>query len=214
MLSLYAKQRVVYYYDQGLRAPSITKLLQEEGINVSRVGVYKFLIRYKRTGNLARREGSSPPHKITPEVKEIVEQQMQLDDETTACQLHKLLLDKGFRMSRSTILRCRTELGWTFRGSAYCQLIRPRNKVKRLEWARHYQHEAASGFEDVIWTDESTIQIETHKRFCYRKIGHAAKSKPRFRCNFCCYICVDALTWIIILFSYLRQFYTMFFSSC
>ncbi len=34
------------------------------------------------------------------------------------------------------ILRGRRQLGWTYRGSAYCQLIRQANKVKRLEWAR------------------------------------------------------------------------------
>ena len=43
---------------------------------------------------------------------------MQEDDETTAHQLHRALLEAG-----STIIRGRTELGWTFRGSAYCQLM-------------------------------------------------------------------------------------------
>ena len=32
----------------------------------------------------------------------------------------------------SMVLRCRTYLGWTFRGSSYCQLIRHENKQKRL----------------------------------------------------------------------------------
>ena len=54
---------------------------------------------------------------------------MRLDDETTASQLHKLLVSKGYIMSFRTILHCRKELGWTFRGSSYCQLIRTVNKV-------------------------------------------------------------------------------------
>ena len=66
--------------------------------------------------------------KITQQVKELVEVQMRLDDETTASQLHKLLVSKGYIMSFRTILRCRKELGWTFRGSSYCQL-RTVNKV-------------------------------------------------------------------------------------
>ena len=105
---------------------------------------------------------------------------MMEDDETTASQLHKYLIDNGILISLSTILRCRTSLGWTFRGSAYCQLIRAVNKLKCLEWARQYLHEANSGFEDVVWTDESSIQVDTHKRFCYRKVGCAPKSKPRY----------------------------------
>ena len=36
-----------------------------------------------------------------------------------------------------------------------------------------------SGFQNVIWTDESSIQIETHKRHCYRLQGCPPKRKPK-----------------------------------
>ena len=60
-------------------------------------------------------------------------------------------------------------MGWTFRGSAYCQLIRAGNKQKRLDWAKKYLDEVGDGFNNVVWTDESSIQLETHKskpRYC------------------------------------------------
>ena len=63
---------------------------------------------------------------------------MREDDETTAEQLYSLLTSRGFQISKKTILRCHTHLGWTFRGSAYCQLIHEPNKLKRLQWARDY----------------------------------------------------------------------------
>ena len=69
---------------------------------------------------------------MTKEVRCLVEQQMRLDDQTTAHQLHSLLSDNGFSLSLRTILRCRTTLGWTFLGSSYCQLIRDVNKVSRF----------------------------------------------------------------------------------
>lgn len=53
-------------------------------------------------------------------------------------------------------------------------------QVKRKEWAMQYRGEADGGFADVVWTDESTIQIETHKRFAYRKKGCRPKRKPRY----------------------------------
>ena len=68
----------------------------------------------------------------------IVEQQMQSDDETTAVQLQRILADSGHALSLRTILRSRSKLGWTFRGSAYCQLICDTNKEKRLKWAQEY----------------------------------------------------------------------------
>ena len=167
------------YYEEGNRAPTIQRLLQEEGISVSRVGVWKFLHRYIKTGTLLRKEGSGRRSKITQEIKVLVEQQMLRDDETTAYQIHRMLNANGFELSISTILRCMQQLGWTFKGSSYCQLIRQANKVKRLEWARQYLNECEDGFTDVIWSDESSIQIETHKRYCYRKKGCAPKTKPR-----------------------------------
>ena len=104
---------------------------------------------------------------------------MNKDDETTAYQLHKLLLERGMRVSISSVLRYRRALGWTYRGSAYCQLIREINKQKRLAWAKQYLNEAEDGFDNVIWSNESSIQCDTHKRFCYRKKNCSPKNKPR-----------------------------------
>ena len=120
----YKKQRVLYYYSQGLNAPTIAKLLKRELLPCSRVGVDKFLKKFIETGSLNRRNGSGRPFIITAEIKEIVREKMQEDDETTAHQLHLLLCDHGYTISLKTILRCSKSLGWTFQGSAYCQLIR------------------------------------------------------------------------------------------
>ena len=51
-------------------------------------------------------------------------------------QVLRFLKLNGHNLSVSTVLRCRKMLGWTCRGSVYCQLIREGNKVKRLEWAK------------------------------------------------------------------------------
>ena len=179
VLSTYAKQRILAYHSAGLRAPNIKQKLQEEGITVSRVGVWKFLCKYKRTGTLAKLEGGGRRSKITNKIKQIINQQLLHDDETTAYQMHKMLTEKGIDISIATILRCRKQLGWTFRGSAYCQLIRNVNKLKRLEWAKLHLNEAEDGFADVVWSDESSIQMETHKRYCYRKQDSPPKNKPR-----------------------------------
>ena len=137
----------------GLRPYTIAKVLEEEGIKVCRYGVYKFLVTYRETGSVQRQSGSGRLSKTTMQVKELVEEQMQKDDETTAYQLHHLLVENGIEISLKTVLRCRTTLGWTFRGSAYCQLIREANKVKRLQWSEQHKDD---NFDDVIWTNEAT----------------------------------------------------------
>ena len=176
--STYKRQRILCHYLEGRKAPTIAKLLEQEKLKASRVGIAKFLEKFRETGSIGRRPGSGRPSKVTAEIKTLVEERMRLDDETTAYQLHAFLVGKGYDISRRTILRCRTTLGWTFRGSAYCQLIRNANKAKRLEWARNNSYSDVA-FENVLFTDECTVQLETHRRFCYHKRGEAPKSKPR-----------------------------------
>ena len=173
----YKKQRILHYYLKGHRAPTIRKRLLYEGLFCSRRGVYSFLRNFEETGMISRKPGSGCPSKVTREVKEFVEQQMQRDDETTAYQLHQLLNEAGHQISISTILRCRKTLGWTFQGSAYCQTIREANKQKCLDFARKHLDD---DFDNVIWSDECTVQMDSHRRFCCRKMNQAPKLKPRF----------------------------------
>ena len=175
--NLYEKRRIIHFYKLGCRPPTIVKLLREENVIVTRVGVAKFIDRYIETGSLSRKPGSGRPPSITQQMQAIVEAKMREDDETTAFQLRSLLLSHGFIISKRTVLCCRTQLGWTFRGSAYCQLIRRANKVKRLEWAHQHLHDS---FDNVVWTDECSVQLESHKRFCCRKQGEPPRLKPRY----------------------------------
>ena len=56
--------------------------------------------------------------------------------ESTAKELAKKILDKyGIQLSKSRVSAWRKKLGWIQTGSRYCQLIRERNKVKRVDWA-------------------------------------------------------------------------------
>ena len=178
--STYKQQRIIYFYSLGYKSTSIVELLREESLNVKVSAVCRLIKKYKETGTIARRMGSGRPTKITPEVLRIVEEQMKKDDETTAVQLQKILVDKGHALSLKTILTSRLKLGWTFRGSAYCQVIRDANKQKRLMWATENLAEVQhNGFKDVLWTDECSVQLEQHKRFCYRKKSEPPRPKPR-----------------------------------
>ena len=128
VFSDYTKQRIVFYYNQGLKPPTISSLLDQKGIKVSRRGILKFLTNYRSSGSICRRPGSGRPSKITEDVKRLVEEKMRQDDETTAMQLYQLLTVNGYALSKATILHCRTSLGWTFRGivNSFERLIKRR----------------------------------------------------------------------------------------
>ena len=180
VLSTCEKQRIVFYSARGFKPSQILSALRVEGIYTCRQTIARFIKRYQGTGTISRKEGSGRPTKVTAHILQLVERAMIADDETTAVQLHVLLKSCGVRISLSTIIRSRHALGWTFRGSKYCQLIRHANKAKRLEWAQQYHPEfLVGGFENVIWTDETTVQLESHRRHSYRKKGSPAVLKLR-----------------------------------
>ena len=90
--------------------------------------------KYKVHRTLSHLHGSGGCFKPTPEVLAIIEAQIQADDQATATQLVKVVDAKGYKVSKSTIIRAHRTLGWTFHGSRYCQMIREQNKEKRVVW--------------------------------------------------------------------------------
>ena len=173
----YTKQRILSLYWRGYKISDVVEyLVLEDDIQTTKQGVRQFLKRYKLSKTIARKPGSGLPPKLSPSLQQLIENTMRNDDETTATQLQAILASQNMYVSLATIVRNRLDLGWTYRGSAYCQLIRQQNKEKRLDWARTYIND---DFNNVIWSDETTVQIETHKRYCYRKEGQKPRPKPR-----------------------------------
>ena len=144
-------------------------------------GMRKFIKRFKQYCTIVRIPGSERHSKITPVIKQLGDTKLVEDDETTAMQLQKMLLANRFQLSINMILRSWSKLGWTFRNSTYCQLIRDVNKAKRVEWASAYlQVSQTDSFQEVIWTDECSVQLETHHRHSYRRKGELPTLKPRW----------------------------------
>ena len=177
VLSRYCKQRIVQlYFERKVSYGRLAKVLAAEGLKVPKKTIWTTISKYKAHGTLSRLPGSGRRFKLTPEALAMIEAQMQADDETTATQLVKMLNAAGYDVSRSTIIRARRRLGWTFHGSRYCQMIRAQNKEKRIIWARANEHNT---FDTIVWTDESMIQLENHRTFSYRKVGEAPRPKAR-----------------------------------
>ena len=92
---------------------------------------------------------------------------MTRNDELTASGL-KDILSKRFgaanvQYSIRTIARLRSELGWTFTTAKHCEAICDSNKQKRLDWCKK-RIEEKELIDNVIFTDESTVQLECHQK--------------------------------------------------
>ena len=116
----YTQQRIILLNQHRLKAPEIAKLVSSESTQVTMQGAHESLCKLRATGTIAKHTGSGRPSKIIDAIKAVVDQQMVKDDETTAVQLYELLQSNAeTKLSMSTILHCRSSLGWTFRDSAY-----------------------------------------------------------------------------------------------
>ena len=84
VFSTYTKLRIVHYQRKGYKPYTIANLVKEnDSIVVLRYSVAKFLKVYETTGSIERRPGSGRMSNITWKIKELVEDKMKEDDETT-----------------------------------------------------------------------------------------------------------------------------------
>ena len=95
------------------------------------------------------------------------------DNELTSRQLFALFSTKypDVQVSISTIKRARQHLGWISKKTRYCALIREVNKEKRLQWCKERLEENDLELDDVIFSDKSSVQLESHRKTSYHKVG-------------------------------------------
>ena len=184
-LTKYERQRVVSIAsDVRLKPGQIVHMLGAEGILTSSQTVMRTLTWWKETGSYEDRPKSGCPKTVPETHYRFIDEKMAENDELTALDLMELLVDKFGRFECSyslrTIARVRLELGWTFSTTQYCQAIRDANKDKRVEWCKQRLMEGET-FDDVIFTDESTIQLDRHGRKSFRKRGAPRKLKYRHK---------------------------------
>ena len=101
----------------------------------------------------------------------------------TSTQLHAAFKEAypSVVTSLSTIKGARHHLGWTAKRTRYCRLISNINKEKRMEWCLYVVLAGDLDFKDVIWTDECSVQLKSHRKVTYHKEGEPARmvSRPK-----------------------------------
>ena len=81
--------------------------------------------------------------------------------------------------SLSTVKRAQRHLGWTAKRTRYCQLINEINKEKRIEWCLDRVIGDDMDMRDVTWTDECSVQFESHQKTIYHKEGEPSRMTSR-----------------------------------
>ena len=175
--------RVIGLWKLKYRLKDIQAKLQEEEIRVSKKSLCLLIRKYKETSSVCDRKYQRIRKSLNQEQYRYIDNCMAENKELTSRQLYQKLLEEfpGVKTSISSVKRARRELGWVCKRSRYCALITETNKEKRLKWCEERQQTNDLQFSDVIFTDECTIQLESHRKVCYRKKKEPAPlcAKPK-----------------------------------
>ena len=116
------------------------------------------------------------PQKLTHEMLQIINSELTENDEINSWQLQSSLKERypSLHVLLQTIRCVHKKLDWVSTKPHYCQLIRDLNKRKRYLWCQYLQR-SNEKFENVIFTDECTVQLDRHSRLCFRKKTPAKK---------------------------------------
>ena len=171
------KFRIVSMHTKGFKVKSIMETLHADGIAITRQYISRIIKRFKQKGSIADKENKGRITRLKLGHLDFIDNSYKANDELTANDLQKLLIDNfKINLSIPSIKRIRKKLGWKQTGPRYCQAIRPANCIKRLEFVKKLQAENDT-FENVIFTDESSIIIDRHAGVCFRKVGEEANLK-------------------------------------
>lgn len=170
-LSVTSHKRVIFLKRRGYSLQAICQRLSDEGNIMSMGSLQRLLNKFQKVHTVRDLPRATRPRLLTPEMVSALESYLRNDDEMTARKL-KTKLGENFtnfpNVSLATIKRNCKECGWVCTRPHYCQLIRDANKIKRKEWCQQ-QLDNNEQFEDIIFTDEYTVQLDHHGRLCFRK---------------------------------------------
>ena len=180
-MSLATQSRVVALSESDYTLSKIQRHLASEDITVSKKSLCLLLRKYRTTGSVADHQTAKPPRKLTDEHNHFIDDCMADDDELTATKLQTILKERypSLEVSVSMIKRALTELRWTTKKKRYGALVSEANQEKHVEWCKEQQETGDVDFDDVLYTDICTVQLESHRRITFYKKGQPIKYKNK-----------------------------------
>ncbi|XP_062568676.1 uncharacterized protein LOC134230838 [Saccostrea cucullata] len=195
-LSLSMRNCILDYHKGGKSTVQIERILKSNHkFQTTRQSIRRFLNRYKRTGSVhdQRKPRGNEFRKVTELHLQFVNMWMSCNPEMTAqTVLEKLEKQCGIKLSREYVCEIRRRLNWSPKNMKYGQLISHKNVKHRLEWCITQLIQKDS-FQDVIYVDESTVEMCSSGRLFFHQDGSnldrlpakAPKPKHSYKVNVC-----------------------------
>lgn len=82
-------------------------------------------------------------------------------------------------VSVSMVKRVRMYWGWSAKKMRYGAMVSETNREKRVEWCQERLSTGDMDFEDVVFTNECTVQLESHRCITFHKKGQPISYKMK-----------------------------------
>ena len=173
------KLKINHLYQNGWKVFAIQNELKKYGVFVTWAAV-KNVITQHEIGNLRVVQKTAKKHLVfktlTNNDLKIIQDNLEKDFTTSARELKRKLERQGRELSLNTVRRAVRATGYCASQPRYCQMIREPNNQKRAEFCSNLIN-ADERFDDVIFSDECSIQLHHKKSVSYRKENSCAPMK-------------------------------------
>ena len=157
----------------------IIKYLRFEGWKGNPTTIYRWL-HNNRSGFFDGKPNPGTTPSFTAEHEQVIGETLRQTPNAVAADLRRVIETvTGRKFSLSTVRRHRRRLGWICTKPRYCQAISHTNKPLRLQWCK--DRYGLDFFKDVIFTDESTIQMNSNSDYVFRKVGEPRPMAARHK---------------------------------
>ena len=148
-------------------------------LKVPRSSVQTIVRKYKHHGTTQPSYRSGRRRVLSPRDERTLVRKVQINPRTTAKDLVKMLEETGTKVSISTVKRVLYRHNLKGRSARKKPLLQNRHKKARLRFATAHGDKDHTFWRNVLWSDETKIELFGHNdhRYVWRKKGEACKPK-------------------------------------
>ncbi len=173
-LSVDLREKIVEKHGQSQGYKSISR-----DLNVPVSTVRNIIKRFTAHATVANLPGRGRKSKINEKLQQRIVRMVDKEPRLTSKQIQADLQTQGTTVSARTIRRHLSEKGHYGRRPRRTPLLTQSHKKARLEFAKTYVTKPQSFWDNVLWTDETKVEIfgKGHHGTVYRKRNEAFKEK-------------------------------------
>jgi transposase len=166
-LSTRTKWEIVFLATHN-RGPKLSPKQISKEVRCGESTVKFWLKRFRETGDVEELPRSGRPRKTTEEEDEVIVGAVKEDDEVLIKDIATKLKRQRIEISPSTIRRRLVEAGVEWKPVIMKPLLSENHRRNRLEWA---QQHIEINWNEILFTDESTIKLFYYRSKAWRKPG-------------------------------------------